>query len=225
VTAAEVAKLIDHTALKPEVTRRDIEALCREALEFKFATVCVNPTWVTHAARLLHGGEVGVCTVVGFPLGAATSAVKAYEAREALACGANEIDMVINIGALRSGDQDAVLRDIEGVTAACRERSALSKVIIETALLTDDEKATACILARAAGADFAKTSTGFGPGGATTADVALMRRVVGSTMGIKAAGGIRDLAALKAMVAAGAARIGTSSGVKIVKESESGPQV
>lgn len=217
MTGGEVAKLIDHTLLRPEATRQDIEILCREALDFKFANVCVNPTWVTLAVQLLHGSGVGVCAVVGFPLGATTADVKAYEARRAIAGGAHEIDMVINIGALKSGDRDAVLRDIEGVTVSCREARAVSKVIIEAALLTDDEKATACTLAKTAGADFVKTSTGFWPGGATIADVRLMRRVVGPTMGLKAAGGIRDLAALEAMVAAGATRIGTSAGVAIVR--------
>jgi deoxyribose-phosphate aldolase len=159
-----------------------------------------------------------VCAVVGFPLGATTPEAKAYEARSAIAGGAREIDMVINIGALKSGDRDAVLRDIEAVTASCREGSALSKVIIEAALLTADEKRAACLLAKTAGADFVKTSTGFGPSGATTADVALMRQAVGPRMGIKAAGGIRDLAAVMAMIGAGATRIGTSVGVRIVQE-------
>src|SRR5712691_1924444 len=218
MTGGEVARLIDHTLLRPEATRQDIEVLCREALDFKFATVCVNPTWVRLAARLLDGSGVGVCAVVGFPLGATIARVKAYEAREAIAEGAREIDMVINIGALKSGDHDAVQGDIEAVTASCREGSALSKAIIEAALLTGDEKIAACTLAKSAGADFVKTSTGFGSGGATTADVALIRRVVGPQMGIKAAGGIRDLAALKAMVAAGATRIGTSAGVQIIKQ-------
>jgi len=219
MTGGEVARLIDHTLLRPEATRQDIEILCREALDFTFANVCVNPTWVRLAARLLDGSGVGVCAVVGFPLGATIARVKAYEAREAIAEGAREIDMVINIGALKSGDHDAVQGDIEAVTASCREGSALSKAIIEVALLTGDEKIAACTLAKSAGADFVKTSTGFGSGGATTADVALIRRVVGPQMGIKAAGGIRDLAALKAMVAAGATRIGTSAGVRIVRES------
>jgi deoxyribose-phosphate aldolase len=162
---------------------------------------------------------VGVCSVVGFPLGATTHDVKGYEARRAIFDGAREIDMVINVGALKSGDLPLVERDITAVTAPCREAGALSKVIIEAALLTDDEKVTACTLARAGGADYVKTSTGFGPGGATAADVALMRRVVGDGMGVKAAGGVRDLEGLKAMVAAGATRIGASAGVRIVQES------
>jgi deoxyribose-phosphate aldolase len=220
MTSGEVARLIDQTLLKPEATRQNIEVLCREALDFKFVNVCINPAWITLAAQLLRGSGVGVCAVVGFPFGATTADAKAYEARGAIARGAHEIDMVINIGALKSGEHDGVLRDIEGVTAACREGSAVSKIIIEAALLTEDEKATACTLAKAAGADFVKTSTGFGPGGATAADVRLMRSVVGPAMGIKAAGGIRDLTSVKAMIAAGATRIGTSAGVRIVQESK-----
>jgi deoxyribose-phosphate aldolase len=213
-----VASMIDHTLLKPDATRADIETLCREAAQFHFATVCVNPAWVSTAARLLAGSGVGVCSVVGFPLGATTPDVKGYETRRAIFDGAREIDMVINVGALKSGDVRAVERDIEAVTSACRECGALSKVIIEAALLTDDEKVTACTLAKAAAADYVKTSTGFGPGGATAADVALMRRVVGADMGVKAAGGVRDLDGLKAMVAAGATRVGASAGVKIVQQ-------
>jgi len=213
-----VAALIDHTLLKPEATRANIEALCREAAQFKFATVCVNPVWVAACARLLEGSGVGVCSVVGFPLGATTADVKGYETRRAMFDGAREIDMVINVGALKSGDLAIVRRDIEAVTAPCRDCGATSKVIIEAALLTDEEKITACTLAKAAGADYVKTSTGFGPGGATAADVALMRRVVGADMGVKAAGGIRDLEGLKAMVAAGATRVGASAGVKIVQQ-------
>lgn len=214
-----VASMIDHTLLKADATRQEIEHLCREASQFKFATVCVNPAWVATAARLLNGSGVGVCSVVGFPLGATTGDVKAYETRRAIYDGAREIDMVINVGALKSGDLRVVERDIEAVASTCRECGALSKVIIEAALLTDDEKITACTLAKAAGADFVKTSTGFGPGGATAADVALMRRVVGAEMGVKAAGGVRDLDGLKAMVAAGATRVGASAGVKIVQQS------
>jgi deoxyribose-phosphate aldolase len=213
-----VASMIDHTLLKADATRREIEDLCREASQFKFATVCVNPAWVATAARLLSGSGVGVCSVVGFPLGATTPDVKGYETQRAIFDGAREIDMVINVGALKSGDLRMVERDIEAVTAPCRECGALSKVIIEAALLTDDEKVTACTLAKAAGADYVKTSTGFGPGGATAADVALMRRVVGAEMGVKAAGGVRDLEGLKAMVAAGATRVGASAGVKIVQQ-------
>src|SRR2546425_5757915 len=213
-----VAAMIDHTLLKPDATRQDIEQLCAEAAKFKFATVCVNPTWVALSARLLAGTGVGVCSVVGFPLGATTADVKGYETQRAIFDGAREIDTVINVGALKSGDLRTVERDIEAVVAPCRDCRVLSKVIIEAALLTDDEKVTACTLAKAAGADYVKTSTGFGPGGATAADVALMRRVVGAEMGVKAAGGVRDLEGVKAMIAAGATRVGASAGVKIVKE-------
>jgi len=213
-----VASMIDHTLLKADATRQEIENLCREAAQFRFATVCVNPAWVATAARALAGSGVGVCSVVGFPLGATTADVKGYETRRAIFDGAREIDMVINVGALKSGHLRVVERDIEAVAATCRECGALSKVIIEAALLTDDEKITACTLAKAAGADYVKTSTGFGPGGATAADVALMRRVVGADMGVKAAGGVRDLEGLKAMVAAGATRVGASAGVKIVQQ-------
>lgn len=217
----EVAALIDHTLLKPDATRQHIEELCREAAQFKFATVCVNPVWVALAARWLSTTGVRVCSVVGFPLGATTADVKGYETRRAIFDGAREIDMVINIGALKSGDLRTVERDVEAVTAPCRDCGVLSKVIIEAALLTDDEKVTACTLAKAAGADYVKTSTGFGPGGATAADVTLMRRVVGAEMGVKAAGGVRDLQGLQAMVAAGATRVGASAGVKIVQQARS----
>jgi deoxyribose-phosphate aldolase len=218
--AGDVAALIDHTLLKADATRSDIETLCREAAQFGFATVCVNPCWVATAARLLRGSRTGVCSVVGFPLGATTPDVKHYETRRAIFDGAVEIDTVINIGALKSGDLRLVERDIEAITAPCRDAGVLSKVIIEAAYLTDAEKVTACTLAKAAGADFVKTSTGFGPGGATAADVALMRRVVGADMGVKAAGGVKDFAALEAMVAAGATRIGASAGVRIVQQSK-----
>jgi deoxyribose-phosphate aldolase len=221
---AGVASMIDHTLLKPDATRTNIEELCREAAQFKFATVCVNPSWVVQAARLLSGTGVKVCSVVGFPLGATTPDVKGYETRRAIFDGAREIDMVINVGALKSGDLRVVECDIESVTGPCRDAGALSKVIIEAALLTDDEKITACTLAKAAGADYVKTSTGFGPGGATAADVALMRRVVGAEMGVKAAGGVRDLEGMKAMIAAGATRVGASAGVKIVQQAR-GEQV
>ncbi len=213
-----VASMIDHTLLRPDATRQDVEELCREAAQFKFATVCINPTWVALAARLLKGISVGVCSVVGFPLGATTSDVKAYETRRAIFDGAREIDMVINVGALKSGDLRIVERDIDAVVSTCHEGGSLSKVIIEAALLTDEEKVTACTLAKAAGADYVKTSTGFGPGGATIADVALMRKVVGSEMGVKAAGGVRDLESVQAMIAAGATRVGASAGVKIVQQ-------
>ena len=218
--AGPVAAMIDHTLLKPDATRSDIEKLCREAAEFHFATVCVNPTWVAYAATRLRGSGVGVCSVVGFPLGATTADVKHYETRRAIFDGASEIDMVINIGALKSGDLATVERDIQAVTMPCREAQVVSKVIIEAALLTDDEKISACTLSKAAGADFVKTSTGFASGGAPAADVARVRRGVGADMGVKAAGGVRDYEGLKAMVAAGATRIGASAGVRIVQESE-----
>jgi deoxyribose-phosphate aldolase len=217
--AGEVAGLIDHTLLKPDATATEVEKLCREATEFRFATVCVNPTWVAFCARLLRGGGVGVCSVVGFPLGATTPDVKQYETRRAIFDGATEIDMVINVGALKSGDLRLVEQDIEAVTQPCRESGVVSKVIIEAALLTEEEKVTASTLTKAAGADFVKTSTGFGPGGATIADVMLMRRVVGDSVGVKAAGGVRDLEQMRAMIAAGASRVGASAGVRIVKES------
>jgi deoxyribose-phosphate aldolase len=217
-----VAGLIDHTLLKPDATRQDIERLCREAAEYGFATVCVNPAWVATCASLLRGTAVGVCSVVGFPLGATLVDVKHFETHRVIFDGAREVDMVINIGALKSGDLRTVERDIEAVTGPCRSAGAVSKVIIEAAYLTDDEKISACSLAKAAGADFVKTSTGFGPGGATVADVALMRRIVGDDMGVKAAGGVRDLEGLKAMVAAGASRVGASAGVKIVQETTGG---
>jgi deoxyribose-phosphate aldolase len=214
-----VAGMIDHTLLKPDATAADIDMLCQEAAEWKFATVCVNPTWVARAAGRLRGSGVGVCSVVGFPLGATTPDVKQFEARRAIFDGASEVDMVINLGALKSGDVRLVTDDIRAVVGACAERGVTSKVILETALLTDPEKVTAATLAKAAGADFVKTSTGFGPGGATPADVALMRRAVGDEMGVKASGGVRDLQQMQAMVAAGATRIGASAGVRIVKES------
>jgi deoxyribose-phosphate aldolase len=217
--ASAVASMIDHTLLKPDATRKDIDALCREASEYSFASVCINPTWVAECSRLLRDSAVKVCSVVGFPLGATTADTKHYETRRAIFDGAREIDMVINVGALKSGDLRLVERDIEAVAGPCRDAGVMSKVIIEAALLTDEEKVTACTVAKAAGADFVKTSTGFGPGGATAADVALMRRVVGAEMGVKAAGGVRDLEGLKAMVAAGATRIGASAGVRIVQES------
>jgi deoxyribose-phosphate aldolase len=218
--SADVAKYIDHTLLKPEATREEIERLCQEARSFNFASVCVNPAWVKECAFALHGSPVKVCTVIGFPLGASMADVKAYETRRAIFDGATEIDMVINIGALKSGDDLTVKRDIHAVVAAAHEGCAIVKVIIETALLTDEEKVRACLLAKEAGADFVKTSTGFSKGGATVADIELMRRTVGSEIGVKAAGGVRDLASAQEMIAAGATRIGASAGVKIVQESQ-----
>ena len=218
----DVAALIDHTLLKPDASRADIERLCHEAIEFGFAAACINPTWARLASRLLAGSSVAVCCVVGFPLGATTADTKAFEARRALFDGARELDMVMNIGALKSSDLMVVLKDIEAVTTPAREAGAVTKVIIEAALLTDQEKIAACTLAKTAGADYVKTSTGFGPGGATADDVALMRSVVGKEMGVKAAGGIGSFEALRSMVTAGASRIGASAGVRIVREAHRG---
>jgi deoxyribose-phosphate aldolase len=215
---AQWSRYIDHTLLKPEATEKQIAELCEEAVQFRFASVCVNPGWVEFCTRQLQGSDIIVCGVVGFPLGATASDAKAYEARRALQDGAREIDMVLNIGFLKSGLDSLVARDICAVAAAAHDADALLKVIIEASLLSNDEKERACLLSREAGADFVKTATGFGPGGATVEDVALMRRVVGNELGVKASGGIRDLATAEAMLAAGANRLGTSSGVKIMAE-------
>ena len=212
-----IARLIDHTLLKPEATREDIRKLCREARQYGFASVCLNPCWVRLAAAELAGSSVKVCTVAGFPLGASLGRIKAAEAQAAVEEGAREIDMVVNVGELRSGDHEAVKADIQAVVEASHRGGALVKVILETALLDDHQKAIACTLARLAGADFVKTSTGFGPAGATVHDVTLMRMVVGPEMGVKAAGGIRSLEDLEKMVQAGATRIGASASVKIVE--------
>jgi deoxyribose-phosphate aldolase len=220
--AAHLAAQIDHTLLKPEATYGQVDQLCDEAAEFGFATVCVNPTHVKRCARRLRGSRTKVCTVVGFPLGATYADVKAYEARRAVGDGACEVDMVVNIGQLKSGDDDAVRRDIATVAEACHESGAILKVILECCLLTDPEKERGCRASVAAGADFVKTSTGFSTGGATAADVALMRRVVGPRVGVKAAGGIRDLTAAEAMRRAGADRIGASASVRIVREAAEG---
>lgn len=220
VVKPEVAHFIDHTLLKPDATPQEITQLCHEALLYNFASVCVNPTHVKLAAQLLQGSEVKVCTVVGFPLGATPTEVKVFETQQALQDGAQEIDMVINIGALKGGDEALVERDITAVVRVSHQGGALCKVIIETALLSDAEKITACQLAKQAGADFVKTSTGFSKAGATIQDVALMRRTVGPGVGVKASGGIRTLAEAQNMVAAGATRLGVSAGVKIVKEAQ-----
>jgi deoxyribose-phosphate aldolase len=212
----DLAPLIDHTLLKPDASRADIERLCREAREFGFASVCVNPCNIRLAAELLQGTKVKICSVVGFPLGANKKEIKAYETRKALLDGAREIDMVMNIGALKSGDHRLVEQDMTEVKDTCG-RSVITKVILETALLTDQEKITACQIAKKVGMDFVKTSTGFGPGGATVEDVALMRSVVGESMGVKASGGIRDTQTAARMVEAGATRIGASASVKIVE--------
>jgi deoxyribose-phosphate aldolase len=212
-----IAALIDHTILKPDATRADIVKVCREARQYGFASVCVNPYWVPVVRAELEGSPVKVCSVVGFPLGATSTEAKVCETAAALRAGAQEIDMVINVGALRSGDHEAVKLDIQQVVKIAHEAGAIVKVILETALLDDNQKAVACTLVKIAGADFVKTSTGFGPSGATAQDVALMRSVVGSEMGVKASGGIRTLADLKTMTAAGATRIGASASVKIVE--------
>jgi deoxyribose-phosphate aldolase len=215
-----VNRLIDHTLLKADASQDQIAQLCYEARKYGFAAVCVNPTHVKLCAQLLQGSSVAVCTVVGFPLGATPPEVKAYETQQALDDGATEVDMVINIGALKSKDYALVERDIATVARTCHAGGALLKVIIEAALLTDEEKVIACQLAKVAGADYVKTSTGFGPGGATTHDVALMRRAVGPEMGVKAAGGIKSYEDAQAMVAAGATRIGASAGVRILQEAQ-----
>jgi deoxyribose-phosphate aldolase len=217
-----IASLIDHTLLRADATRDDILQLCREARDHNFASVCVNSCWVPLAASQLGGSQVKVCTVVGFPLGATSTGAKVCETEDALRAGAQEIDMVQNIGALRGGDEQAVEEEVALVAAVCHRAGAILKVILETALLSDDQKILACQLAQAAGADFVKTSTGFGPSGATVHDVELMRRTVGPSIdgkgvGVKASGGIRTLDDLNKMVAAGATRIGSSSGVKIVE--------
>lgn len=216
--AREVARFIDHTLLKPDASRSEILKVCEEGVRYGFASVCINPIWVREAACALRGSGVKVCTVIGFPLGANVPDTKVYEARRAIFDGASELDMVVNVGALKSGDHDLVSRDIRGVVEVAHEVGYICKVIIETALLTDDEKVSACLIAKEAGADFVKTSTGFSKGGATAADVALMRRVVGGQMGVKASGGVRDLKQAQEMIRAGATRIGASVGVQIIQE-------
>jgi deoxyribose-phosphate aldolase len=216
----DIARLIDHTLLKPDATRAQVEQLCREAQQHGFAAVVVNPTYVALCAEMLKDSGVAVCSVIGFPLGATLPEVKAYESQQAIMDGATEVDMVINIGALKDGDYELVERDIDMVVRACHNAGALCKVIIETALLNDGQKIKACQLAKQAGADYVKTSTGFASGGATVEDVALMRRIVGPDMGVKAAGGVRNLEHAKAMISAGATRIGTSAGVQIVQEAQ-----
>jgi len=214
----DVARMIDHTLLKADASQEQIAQLAYEARTYHFATVCVNPAHVKLSSQLLEGSDVAVCTVVGFPLGATPGTVKAFETQQAIRDGASEIDMVINVGALKSQDYTVVFEDISSVVKAAHAGNAKVKVIIEAALLNDEEKVVACQLAKTAGADFVKTSTGFGPGGATIADVSLMRRVVGPSIGIKAAGGVGSLSDAQAMIAAGATRIGASAGVRIVKE-------
>ncbi len=213
---SNIAKMIDHTALKADTTKEIIEKLCHEAKEYKFASVCVNPTWIETAAQLLAGSDVKVCTVIGFPLGANTPETKAFETRDAIEKGATEVDMVINIGALKDNNDVLVERDIKAVVEAAKGK-ALTKVIIETSLLTEEEKVRACELSVKAGADFVKTSTGFSTGGATVEDIELMRKTVGPNIGVKASGGVRDTKGAEALINAGATRIGASSGVAIVK--------
>jgi deoxyribose-phosphate aldolase len=213
----DIAKMIDHTLLKPDATQQEIAQLCFEARKYGFASVCVNPTWVSLCAQLLQGSPVKVCTVIGFPLGATSSEAKAFETETAIRQGATEIDMVINIGALKARDLETVARDIRGVVNVAHAHGIIVKVIIETALLTDEEKTIASLIAKEAGADFVKTSTGFAGGGATVHDVELMRKAVGPQMGVKASGGVRTYEDAASMIKAGATRIGASAGVKIIQ--------
>lgn len=212
----DLAGMIDHTLLKPDATKDEVVKLCAEAKKYIFASVCINPSYVPMCAKLLRDTSVKVCTVIGFPLGATSTASKAFEAEHAARDGAKELDMVINVGMLKSGEYDYVENDIFGVVTTAKRYGALVKVILETTLLTDEEKVKGCILAKSAGADFVKTSTGFAKGGATVGDIALMRKVVGSAMGVKASGGVRTREDALAMVASGADRIGASASVKIV---------
>jgi len=220
-TDGSLSPMIDHTLLRPDATQEEIAQLCYEARKYAFASVCVNPSYVKLCSDLLKGSDVLVCTVVGFPLGATSTEAKVFETQKAIRDGATEVDMVINVGALKSRDYELVERDIAAVARASHAGGAILKVIIEAALLTDEEKVAASYLTKVTGADFVKTSTGFGPGGATAEDVALMRRVVGPQMGVKAAGGIRTYADAQKMIAAGATRIGASASVRIIQEAES----
>lgn len=222
LTTAELAALIDHTLLKPEAGEEQVRAHIAEAIEFGFASVCLNPIWTPLCADLLAGTRVKTCTVIGFPLGATLPAIKVFEVETAASLGADEVDMVLAIGQLRDGDYHLVHRDIAEVADAAHQHDLILKVILETGLLTDEQKVAACVIAQEAGADFVKTATGFSGGGATVPDVALMRRVVGASMGVKAAGGIRTAVDALRMVAAGANRLGTSSGVRIMQELRSG---
>lgn len=215
----KLAGMIDHTALKPDTSKEQIKKLCREAIEYKFASVCVNPCYVTLCSEILKETDVKVCTVIGFPLGAATTASKVAETVEAIENGAEEVDMVINVGAVKSEDYNYVEKDIASVVEAAKGKAVI-KVILETCLLTNDEKITCCRLCKEAGADFVKTSTGFSSNGATVADIRLMRETVGPDMGVKAAGGIRDYKTAKAMVDAGATRIGASASIAIISEEQ-----
>jgi deoxyribose-phosphate aldolase len=217
----DLARMIDHTLLKPEATKKNIEQLCAEAKKYRFAGVCVNPCYVKLCARLLMNTGVNVCAVIGFPLGAASSAVKAFEAKQAIKDGAREVDMVINIGMLKSGEFDFVEEDIRAVVNVAHHFGVLTKAILEVCLLTDEEKVKACVLAKNAGADFVKTSTGFSGSGATQEDVALMRKTVGQRMGVKASGGVRSYEQARALIECGANRIGASASVKIVTRGQS----
>ena len=220
----QLNKMIDHTLLKPEATPGQVQRLCEEAGEYHFASVCINPIYVSLAKKMLSGTDVAICTVVGFPLGATPWQVKVFEAKQAMRSGATEIDMVIPIGLMKGGEYKSVFTDIQAVVEACHKTNVLVKVILEMAFLDRRQKIIACLLAQAAGANFVKTSTGFGPGGATREDVALMRCIVGTPeqMGVKAAGGIRTLADAEGMIEAGANRLGTSSGVRIMHEAQAG---
>lgn len=212
-----LARYIDHTLLKPEATPEQVKSLCRDALANHFASVCINALYIPLAVEILQGSDVAVCTVIGFPLGATSTPVKVYEAETAIAQGATEIDMVITIGLLKAGERDQVYGDVASVAEACHAHDAILKVILETALLTDEEKVLACEICKQAQADYVKTSTGFAKGGATIADIALMRKTVGPDMGIKAAGGIRNYETAMAMIEAGATRIGASSSLAIIE--------
>ena len=225
LAAVDVARMIDHTVLKADTTAATVQAHCAEARANGFASVCVNATWVPLCVEELAGSNVKVCTVAGFSLGATLPAVKAFEAKEAIALGAVEVDMVLNVGALKSGDVRLVWEDVAGVADECHDAGAILKVIIETGLLTHDEKIAACVICKDAGADFVKTATGFNGGGATVEDIALMRFVVGPEMGVKAAGGVRSAADALAMIAAGATRIGTSGGAGIMADLMGNAQV
>lgn len=216
----ELAKMIDHTILKPEATEKEVEKLCKEALEYNFASVCINPSMVEKAAEMLKGSDVKVCTVIGFPLGATTTEVKSFETEDVIKKGATEVDMVINVGKLKEGNLAYVKKDIEAVVNAAKGK-ALTKVIIETCLLTDEEKVTACKLSKEAGADFVKTSTGFSTGGATAKDIKLMRETVGEELGVKASGGVRSLEDAELMIENGASRIGASASIAICEGTKS----
>ncbi|MBS5949048.1 MAG: deoxyribose-phosphate aldolase [Clostridium sp.] len=216
----ELAKMIDHTILKPEATEKEVEKLCKEALEYNFASVCINPSMVEKAVEMLKGSDVKVCTVIGFPLGATTTEVKAFETEDVIKKGATEVDMVINVGKLKEGNLGYVKKDIEAVVNAAKGK-ALTKVIIETCLLTDEEKVTACKLSKEAGADFVKTSTGFSTGGATAKDIKLMRETVGEELGVKASGGVRSLEDAELMIENGASRIGASASIAICEGTKS----